>query len=191
MNEQELLETDFEDLSFSELAIIFAMSKTPTHRTRLQKITLLFDEVYGVGSKPHNHDAYFFGGYSDDIDESATSLTSTGILDETNRGYELTSYGQKLKDYAAEQIMINGNSEEREIVDGMPKIVEALINVPDKYVVGLTYHYYKETATRSTIKDSVERLNRSAKYNGRKLDEIPKQEFESDLREGKKIHLDG
>ena len=190
MDQNELLRVDFEDLSFSELAVIFAMTDTPVRKTRLQKTTLLFDEVFGVGDSPSDHSAYFFGGYSDNIDESAVSLTSAGILDETEEGYQLSTYGKQLREYATERILNGGDPEEKEIVDGMPKIVESISEIPDRYVVGLTYQYYEETAVKSTIRESVVKLNRSARYDGRRLDEISKEEFESKLRNGMKLHLD-
>ena len=188
MDEDTLLDMDFQDLSDSDLAVMFTIEDRPVLKTRLQKITLLFEEMYGILKPEAMHSAYFFGGYSDEIDESATGLTSAGIIDETSHGYVLTDYGKKLKEYAERCIENDGDEAGMTIIQGIRNIVRSLKEIPDRNVVGLTYHYYKDTAVRSTIKESVDLLNEKAVYNGKKLDDLNKDEFEDILRRGEELH---
>lgn len=189
MDESTLLDMDFQDLSDSDLAVMFTIEDRPVLRTRLQKITLLFEEIYDTHEPGAGHSAYFFGGYSDEIDESATTLTSAGIIDETSHGYVLTDYGRKLKEYSERCIEDDGDETGMTIIRGIRNIVRSLNRVPDRNVVGLTYHYYQDTAVRSTIKESVDILNRTARYNGRNLSDIPKAEFEDILRKGEELRM--
>lgn len=189
MDEKTLLDMDFQDLSDSDLAVIFTMSDKPVLKTRLQKITLLFDEIYDPENCSKDYGAYFFGGYSDEIDESATKLVSAGIIDETHHGYVLTDYGRKLREYAKQCIENDDDEIGMRIISGITNIVKSLYKLPDKNVVGLTYYYYKETAVKSTIKESVEILNSKARYNGKKLSEISRSEFETMLRNGEELFI--
>ena len=189
MDEDTLLDMDFQDLSDSDLAVMFAIGDRPVLNTRLQKITLMFEEIYGILQPEAMHSAYFFGGYSDEIDESATSLTSAGIIAETGHGYVLTDYGRRLREYAERCIENDGDETGMTVIHGIRNIVRSLNGIPDRNVVGLTYHYYKDTAVRSAIKESVDLLNEKAVYNGKKLDDIDKDEFEDILRRGEELHL--
>lgn len=189
MDENTLLDMDFQDLSDSDLAVMFTIENKPVLKTRLQKITLLFEEIYDTQGPETGHSAYFFGGYSDEIDESATTLTSAGIIDETSHGYVLTDYGRKLKEYSEKCIEDDGDKTGMTIIQGIRNIVKSLNRVPDRNVVGLTYHYYQDTAVRSTIKESVDILNKTAKYNGKNLSDISKAEFENILRNGEELHM--
>ena len=55
--------------------------------------------------------------------------------------------------------------------------------------MGLTYQYYKDTAVRSAIKESVDLLNEKAVYNGKRLDDMDKNEFEDILRRGEELRM--
>lgn len=190
LSEDELMEMDFQDLSDSDIAVLFALGDGAVHRTRLQKVLLLFEEIFGKGERPAGYSAYFYGGYSDDVEESASALTSAGILYETREGYVLSEYGRKLRDHAGKVIRESGSKDRKAIVEGVPRIVQSISDVPDRYVVGLTYHFYSDTASRSTIRESVDRLNGSASYDGRRLKDMSREEFEDRLRNGIAIHLD-
>ena len=189
MDEKTLLDMDFQDLSDSDLAVMFTIEDRPVLKTRLQKITLLFEEIYDTHGPEKKHGAYFFGGYSDEIDESATTLTSAGIIDETRHGYVLTDYGRKLKEYSEKCIENDGDETGMTIIHGIRNIVRSLNKIPDRNVVGLTYYYYEDTAVRYTIKESVDLLNKTAVYNGKNLSDIPKSEFENILRRGEELRM--
>ncbi len=182
MDENEMISNDFDDLSDSEILVLLMMNEeTPTLKTRLQKLSLLYHELYDSEENTTDHHAYFFGGYSDDIDESAVNLTDMGILDEGRNGYSLTEYGVKLRQYILNEYE---NVEEIERVENIKKAVSS---IPDRNLVGLTYHFYGESAKNSTIKQSVERLNSTSVYDGLPLNEYPKKQFEDKLRDGKEI----
>ena len=189
MDENTLLDMDFQDLSDSDLAVMFTIENKPVLKTRLQKITLLFEEIYDTHGPETGHSAYFFGGYSDEIDESAMTLTSAGIIDETSHGYVLTDYGRRLREYSERCIENDGDETGMTVIHGIRNIVRSLNGIPDRNVVGLTYHYYEDTAVRSAIKESVDLLNEKAVYNGKRLDDIDKDEFEDILRRGEELHL--
>ena len=75
MDEDTLLDMDFQDLSDSDLAVMFTIGDRPVLNTRLQKITLLFEEIYGILKPEAMHSAYFFGGYSDDCAATKDSFS--------------------------------------------------------------------------------------------------------------------
>ena len=99
MDENVLLDMDFQGLSDSDLTVLFTIGDEPILKTRLQKIALLFDEMNDSHGPGTERGLRFFGGYSDEIDESTITLTSAGILDETSHWYVMTAYGRKLKEY--------------------------------------------------------------------------------------------
>lgn len=182
MDEIEMINNDFDDLSDSEILVLLIMSEeTPTLRTRLQKLSLLYHELYDSDMNTTDHHAYFFGGYSDDVDESAVNLTDMGILDEGKNGYSLTEYGRKLRQYVLDEY------EDEEEIKRVGNIKKAVSSIPDRNLVGLTYRFYGESAKNSTIKQSVDRLNSSSMYDGLPLNEYPKELFEDKLRRGEEI----
>ena len=180
VTEEEMLDNDYYNLSDSEIEVLFIVDDAPILRTRLQKIALLYSKVYHGDERSHG--AYLFGGFSDEIDESSDSLVSKGIIQETSRGYVITDYGKKLK-----ELFVKGLEESDDLIKGIPNIKRSVSKLPDKSIVGLTYHFFKETAENSTIKNAVERYNRNSIYDGKRLDEISLDEFVSKLKEGKVI----
>ena len=186
MDENVLLDMDFQGLSDSDLTVLFTIGDEPILKTRLQKIALLFDEMNDSHGPGTERGLRFFGGYSDEIDESTITLTSAGILDETSHWYVMTAYGRKLKEYTERCIENDEDETGMTIIRGIRNIVRSLDRIPDRNVVGLTYRYYPDTAVKSAIKESVDVLNRTVVYNGKSLSEMPKEEFEDILRrEGK------
>lgn len=182
MDENEMINNDYDDLSDSDILVLLIMNEeSPTLKTRLQKLSLIYHELYDSNRNTTDHHAYFFGGYSDDIDESAVNLTDMGILDEGKNGYSLTEYGKKLRQYVLDEF------EDVEEIDRIYNIKKAVSNIPDRNLVGLTYHFYGESAKNSTIKQSVDRLNSNSKYDGLPLNEYPKKQFEDKLRSGEVI----
>ncbi len=180
VTQDEMLDNDYYNLSDSEIEVLFIVDDEPILRTRLQKIALLYSKVYHKNECSHG--AYLFGGFSDEIDESSDSLVSKGIIQETSRGYVTTDYGKRLKG-----LFVKGLEESDDLIIGIPNIKRSVSKLPDKSIVGLTYHFYNETAENSTIKNAVERYNKKSFYDGKRLDEISLDEFESKLKEGKAI----
>ena len=182
VSEQEMIDSDYDDLSDSDIIVLLIVDeKRPVLKTRLQKISLLYHELYEKTTGGTDHNAYFFGGYSDDIDESAVNLTDMGILEENKNGYALTEYGRKLRQYILDEY------EDEEQIKEIENIKSATALIPDRNLVGLTYHFYDETIKNSTIVDSVRKLNESSYYDGIPLRDYPKEDFESKLRTGVQI----
>ncbi len=182
MNEIDLINSDFDELSDSEVLVLLIIDEEkPILKTRLQKLSLIYHELYDSDTNTTDHHAYFFGGYSDDIDEAATNLTDKGILDEGKNGYSLTEYGIKLRQFFLKEY------EDIEQIDRICKIKKAVSQIPDRNLVGLTYHFYGESAKNSTIKQSVEKLNSNSVYDGLSLRDYPKDIFETKLRNGEEV----
>lgn len=180
-SEEKLLEFDSEDLSDTDALVILIVDSNPVMKTRLQKLSLLYDRLYNKTCSITDHNAYFFGGYSDDIEESAVNLVDSGILKEDRQGYSLTDYGLKLKKFIKDEKTLDSE------LKNIDNLKFALSEVPDRNVIGLTYHFYEDTAINSTIKNSVERLNNSSRLNDAPMSSMSKEEFENYLRNGKKI----
>ncbi len=185
MDENEMISNDFDDLSDSEILVLLMMNEnSPILKTRLQKLSLLYHELYDSDKNTTDHHAYFFGGYSDDIDESAVNLADMGILVEGKNGYSLTEYGVKLRQYVLDEY------EDIEEIKRVDNIKKAVLKIPYRNLVGLTYHFYEESAMNSTIKQSVDRLNSTSMYDGIPLNKYPKPMFEAKLRSGEEIRWD-
>ena len=182
MSEEEMIDSDYDDLSDSDIIVLLIVDeKRPVSKTRLQKLSLLYHELYEKEVNITDHNAYFFRGYSDDIDESAVNLTDVGILEENKNGYSLTEYGRKLRKFILDEY------EDEEQIRRIDNIKSATSMVPDRNLVGLTYHFYDETAVNSTIKESVRKLNEVSSYDGIPLMDYKKTDFESKLRSGTPI----
>lgn len=182
MSEKEMIDSDYDDLSDSDIIVLLIVDgKKPVLKTRLQKLSLLYHELYEKKTGITNHNAYFFGGYSDDIDESAVNLTDMGVLEETKDGYSLTEYGRKLRQFILDEY------EDEEQIRRIDNIKSATSTIPDRNLVGLTYYFYGETAVNSIIKESVRKLNDASFYDGIKLTDYKKADFESKLRSGTPI----
>lgn len=185
MDEIDMINMDFDELSDSEVLVLLIMDEDEAvFKTRLQKLSLLYHELYDSDRNMTDHHAYFFGGYSDDIDESIMNLTDKGILVEGKSGYSLTDYGMKLRKFFLNEY------EDVEQIGNIEKIKNAVSSISDKNLVGLTYHFYSESAKNSTIVQSVEKMNSNLKYDGMPLNEYPLESFESKLRNGVEIRRD-
>lgn len=182
MDESEMISADFDELSDSEVLVLLIMDEDkPILKTRLQKLSLLYHELYDSENNTTDHHAYFFGGYSDDIDESAINLTDKGIIDEGKNGYSLTEYGVKLRQFFLDEY------EDVEQIHRLEKIKTAVSLIPDRNLVGLTYHFYSKSAQNSTIRGSVEKMNSVSSYDGIALNKYSLKQFEQKLRDGEII----
>jgi len=181
---ESIKEEDAEDISddrsSKEVLFIIGCSDKPVRKTRLQKLALLYDALYG-GQNGSDRGAYFFGGFSDNIEEAAETMADDMILSEGEKGYRLTGYG--------EEIFGMLKKKDPAFYGGMAAIAGSTENVPDSCIVAMTYRYYPELAENSLIKDSADRIIEGMTVNGRKLGDIPKEEFESMLRKGEKMEV--
>ena len=181
---ESIKEEDAEDISddrsSKEVLFIIGCSDKPVRKTRLQKLALLYDALYG-GQNGSDRGAYFFGGFSDNIEEAAETMADDMILSEGEKGYRLTGYG--------EEIFGMLKKKDPAFYGEMAAIAGSTENVPDSCIVAMTYRYYPELAENSLIKDSADRIIEGMTVNGRKLGDIPKEEFESMLRKGEKMEV--
>ncbi|MCH3978071.1 MAG: hypothetical protein LKJ94_01860 [Candidatus Methanomethylophilus sp.] len=181
---ESIKEEDAEDISddrsSKEVLFIIGCSDKPVRKTRLQKLALLYDALYG-GQNGSDRGAYFFGGFSDNIEEAAETMADDMILSEGEKGYRLTEYG--------EEIFGMLKKKDPAFYGEMAAIAGSTENVPDSCIVAMTYRYYPKLAENSLIKDSADRIIEGMTVNGRKLGDIPKEEFESMLRKGEKMEV--
>ncbi|MBR6910433.1 MAG: hypothetical protein IKN41_01075 [Candidatus Methanomethylophilaceae archaeon] len=184
ITEDQMLKNDYYELSDDELEVLFIIDTDPIMRTRLQKISLLYSKIFDT--EKESHGAYFFGGYSDNIDEASDELVDKGIIQETNQGYVITDYGIKLK-----KMLIEGLEDSDDLITGIANIKKSVSELDDKSIIGLTYHFFEETTTNSTIKASVDRYNKRSIYDGKSLDQISLDEFINKLKKGTVIHRGG
>jgi hypothetical protein len=179
---ESIKEEDAEDISddrsSKEVLFIIGCSDKPVCKTRLQKLALLYDALHG-GQKDSDRGTCFFGGFSDDIEEAAEILADDMILSERDKGYRLTGYG--------EEIFGMLKNKDPAFCCEMAAITGSTGSVPDSCIVAMTYRYYPELAENPLIKDSADRIIEGMTVNGRKLVDIPKEEFESMLRKGEKM----
>lgn len=73
--------------------------KETTTVTRLQKLSLLYCELYGKTGSATDSRTYFFRSHSDNIDESVQNLACMGMLADGRSDHSLTEYGMKLRQY--------------------------------------------------------------------------------------------
>lgn len=180
-SEMEVIEDEAEDLNKSDKLVLTVLSKKKMLRTRLQKTALMYCEV--MKDNVVDHIAYNFGGYSEDVDESLETLVDIGAVYEDRSGYSVSDYGKRLLDY-----LLNRDDENKMVDNNVDKIIQAVGGVSDRVIVGLTYHYYPTLSSKSTIKDSVEKMNENIVIDDTPLSEIDKDTFEDYIKNGKHIN---
>lgn len=117
--------------------------------TRLQKLTLIITSVLTGSTKKlqEAYGAYFFGGFSDDVEESANVLSEEGYLEYVkDEGYIITEEGKEL----AEKIAKKYPDKDKIIKE----IATNLEDLSDKEILALTYSLFPELTKNSVIKDT-------------------------------------
>lgn len=175
---EDVIALDAEDLNDSDMLVLSLISKKRLMRTRLQKTALLYCKIFDT--KTVNHVAYNFGGYSEDVDESLDTLIDLGAIAEDKGYYSTTEYGKKLISYL-EKTDGNYVNMDRDT----EKVSKSLDEVSDRELIGLSYHYYPELAKESTIKESVERMNKTLTIDDTPLSYFDKGMFEKAVMDGK------
>ena len=184
-SEQDLIDSDYDSLSDSDIIVMLILDgDTSVSKTRLQKTSLLYRKLNKKTTDVTDFDVDLFGGYFDDIDESATNLTDMGILKEDRYGYSLTEYGRNLHRFILDEY------DDMDQIKRIENIKSATALIPDRNLVGLSYHFYKEIAVSSAIRESVKKLNDRSSYDGIPLSEYNKADFESKLRSGTPISME-
>ena len=139
------------DLSDDELLIISLIGLSGKIKsTRLQKLSLLSKAIM-EGKVPSTHNAYYFGAFSDEIEEDAGQLREEGFLkfDEVN-GFTLSDDGKK----AMEEF----ERSNPKLVEKMDKLIKAVSELNDKKLIALTYALFPQLTKNSLIKEKIYKI---------------------------------
>ena len=172
---------EIEDQECDKLVLsIVGYRNRPILKTRIQKEALIFNQVY---SSDKSHEAYYFGGYSDDIDESYSSLVEIGLMKNVPSGFVLTEFGG---------IILNNieQDEDKGFIDKVRNIEKSIQFIDDKALVAITYHLFPDLAKKSTIADSISPLIEKLLLNGKALKNWNADEFKSSIRNGDIMHVE-
>ena len=139
------------DLSDDELLIISLIGLSGKIKsTRLQKLSLLSKAIM-EGKAPSTHNAYYFGAFSDEIEEDADQLREEGFLkyDEEN-GFTLSDDGKKT--------MEEFKRSNPRLVEKLDKVVKAVSELNDKKLIALTYALFPQLTKNSLIKEKISKI---------------------------------
>ena len=139
------------DLSDDELLIISLIGLSGKIKsTRLQKLSLL-SKATMEGKVPSTHNAYYFGAFSDEIEEDAGQLREEGFLkfDEVN-GFTLSDDGKK----AMEEF----ERSNPKLVEKLDKLIKAVSELNDKKLIALTYALFPQLTKNSLIKEKISKI---------------------------------
>ena len=139
------------DLSDDELLIISLIGLSGKIKsTRLQKLSLLSKAIM-EGKVPSTHNAYYFGAFSDEIEEDAGQLREEGFLkfDEVN-GFTLSDDGKK----AMEEF----ERSNPKLVEKLDKLIKAVSELNDKKLIALTYALFPQLTKNSLIKEKISKI---------------------------------
>jgi len=150
---KELVRSKIEGFSKTDRLVLLILSISNKIKiTRLQKIGLLINAVI-QGRVPTSHNAYYFGAFSEDIDDSVTKFSDSSIVNATSDGFVLSPYGKSI----INQMKESSNEEDRKVLEVTETIVKALSKMNDNDVLALTYYLFPEFTDDSLIKKEVER----------------------------------
>lgn len=156
-----------EDLSPTEkLVILIVANSNKIKNTRLQKLSLIIKATL-EGKTPESHGAYFFGGFSDEVEEGASALKDEGLLQhEPKEGFSLSSDGEKIAKFIEEI-----SPYESKLVSS---IVDKFKSFSDSKLTAFTYVLFPELTSESVIKEKMNQLGRSLDLNEFRLDDKDK-----------------
>lgn len=178
MANKEVIRTDIEYLSESDKIVLMILSFSDRARTtRLQKLSLLINALK-EGTVPSSHDAYFFGGFSEDIEDSIAKLSEKSILNFSNAGYFLSPYGKRI----ISEIKATNTQMEKCTEEATETIVSALSELSDSDVLDLTYYLFPELAKDSIIKSKVEKRIRDRGIKGVRAYKFKKEQLDEFIR---------
>lgn len=142
------------DLSLTEkLVVLIVANSKKIKNTRLQKLSLIVKATL-EGKTPESHGAYFFGGFSDEVEEGASALKDEGLLQhETKEGFSLSLDGQRIA-----KIIEETSPKESELVRS---IVHKFQSFNDSKLTAFTYVLFPELTNESIIKEKMNELGNS------------------------------
>lgn len=180
MGGESFVDADVEDLTADDklVLLILGYSKRTTS-TRLHKLSLLVNAIV-EGKRPSTHGAYYYGGFSDEVDSAMIQLEEDGLIKRTGeKQLSLTEYGEKVKDTLSK----SSDDQTAEVRDTVRFVADSLKAVPDQDLVDLTYILFPELTTRSVIKSKVDERIRSRKLRGVNVYQFRRDELTRLLRE--------
>ena len=141
----------YDGLSHTERTVLDIIGHSNHIRpTRLQKISLVVG-VKELSNIPQTHGAYFFGAFSDEVDESAEGLREEGIIAyKENEGYRLTKLGNEVYDI----IKIS----DKQMNEKVERVIRLFSSMRDEEVTAITYALYPQYASQSLIRTTMEKV---------------------------------
>ncbi|MHB1708758.1 MAG: hypothetical protein ACYCT2_04700 [Thermoplasmataceae archaeon] len=132
--------------------------------TRLQKISLIAKALID-GKVTDSHGAYFFGGYSDDIDEETENMRVEGYIGYVpGKGFVLTEDGKVA--------FLAISNRDRKIDEVVKTVTSALRNLSDKEVTAVTYGMFPQLTGKSLIKEEITTISSRINLETLKLNEV-------------------
>jgi len=147
----EELQEYINSLSEPEKMVILITGHTSNIKsTRLQKLSLIVKALID-GKIPRGYNAYLFGGYSDDIAESAENMRDEGFMKyESGIGYILSDDGK--------EIFKMISSEDKKMEDIVKKVSDMFNGISDEKVTAITYKLFPDLTKKSIIKDKMDKI---------------------------------
>lgn len=167
MNTTDDLRELVEELSPTEkLVILIVADSNKIKNTRLQKLSLIIKAAL-EGKMPESHGAYFFGGFSDEVEEGACALRDEGLLQhEPKNGFSLSPDGKKIAKFIEEI-----SPADSKLVND---IVERFKSFSDSKLTAFTYVLFPELTSESVIKEKMVQLGNSLNLSEFRLDDKDK-----------------
>lgn len=152
------IQDDVEDLTEKDLIVLTLLRNKTVKVTRIQKLNLFIENILDTNKK-NAHGAYHYGGFSDEIDESLSSMKGDGSVSvDSNQQYSLTNYGTLVLDEALK------DPDVREKVEAINTISNFFEDVTDQQLLQLTYVLYPDTTEESLIKDKISKRTKKTKF---------------------------
>lgn len=150
MHSEDIIEEDLEDLGKYDKLVLAILRFSSAKSTRIHKLGLIINAII-EGNVPESHGAYYYGGFSEDIDASLTQLMEDGLVMKTNDEFTLTTYGKKVLSLLEKR----EDREMEEIIEIASDVVESFSELDDRELLKLTYQLFPELTDKSLIKDKI------------------------------------
>jgi len=151
---EEYIKEDAEELSYHDklTLVTIAGSGGKSKATRIQKLGLIINAIK-EGKTPSSHEPYFYGGFSDNIEESLSYLLDSGLIKKIGTEYTITEYGKKVLKF----LETNNDEVYHTLKDIVDKIMPSFRRLKDDELVLLTYILFPELTEKSLIKEDMEK----------------------------------
>jgi uncharacterized protein YwgA len=174
-----MIHIDAEDLTIYDKLVLWLLDEAHESRTtRIQKLGLIVNSLR-EGRAPSSHGPHFYGGFSDEIDESLIHLRENGLVKESGaETYSLSTYGKEVVACLAKSM----DPESKKIHEASGVITPALRGMSDRDVTALTYALFPELTTESVIKAQIQKRTDSGQIKGIRIYRFKKSELKDFLK---------